>query len=125
MSKLAAQKPHIRRATDYENALGSKCSQQNKLDSPFSSDYIYLCAYLVCRGHQIVNTFTGDGNRTFFRFQDSELLRAAVSDFMCGGEVGARDYSLALLRLKKLIPDNSTLGRRGHALVQTFGQQQK
>jgi len=75
----------------------------------FSTDHLYLAAYLVCTGHQITGTEPGNHNRILFTFIDSAELRSAASDFLSGGQVDARRFSFTILRLKKLIPRYTTM----------------
>ena len=68
----------------------------------FRTDHLYLAAHLSLRGHEILRT-DDDGNHTFFVFDRNEALDRDVTDFHAGGSVPARNYALALLRVKKLI----------------------
>ena len=73
---------------------------------PFSTDHLYLAAFLVCHGHGVVRTVPGIANRIHFVFEDSPGLRSKAADFMAGGKVDARQFSFALLKLKKTLPRN-------------------
>jgi hypothetical protein len=68
----------------------------------FSTDHIYLCAFLVCGGHRIVAA-SHDGKRVSFEFLDTPQLNADVSGFMAGAVVPARRFSFEVLRLKRII----------------------
>jgi hypothetical protein len=68
----------------------------------FSSDHLYLCAFLICIGHPIVAT-SHDGRRVSFEFLDTPQLNADVSGFMAGAAVPARQFSFEVLRLKRMI----------------------
>jgi hypothetical protein len=68
----------------------------------YSTDHIYLCAFLVCVGHRIVAA-SHDGRRVSFEFPDTPQLNADVSGFMAGAAVPARRFSFEVLRLKRMI----------------------
>jgi hypothetical protein len=68
----------------------------------YSTDHIYLCAFLVCVGHRIVAA-SHDGRRVSFEFSDTPQLNADVSGFMAGAVVPARRFSFEVLRLKRMI----------------------
>jgi hypothetical protein len=68
----------------------------------FSTDHIYLCAFLICVGHSIVTT-SHTGRRVSFEFLNTTQLNAAVSGFMAGAVVPARQFSFEVLRLKRMI----------------------
>jgi Domain of unknown function (DUF5659) len=55
----------------------------------FSSDHLYLAAYLICCGHPIVRSEKQLNGRVQFSFQDSAELRSATADFLSGGHVEA------------------------------------
>lgn len=70
----------------------------------FQTDHLYLAAFLVCRGYQVVSVLAGVGNRFRFAFSDSTAVRNSVGEFMSGGLVDARQFSFELLKLKRRIP---------------------
>jgi hypothetical protein len=69
----------------------------------FATDHLYLAAYLTCSGHEIVGT-SSMGGRVSFEFTQTPELSAHVANFMSGALVPARQFSFALLKLKRLIP---------------------
>ena len=68
----------------------------------YSTDHIYVAAYLVCRGHEVVGT-RGNGSRVSFIFNQSPQLSAAVASFLADGVIPARHFSFELLKLKRMI----------------------
>jgi hypothetical protein len=68
----------------------------------FSSDHIYLVAFLVCSGKKIIGT-TQAGGRTAFLFEKTPELSADVAGFMAGAVVPARQFSFELLKLKRTL----------------------
>jgi hypothetical protein len=68
----------------------------------FSTDHIYLCAFLICVGHSIVTT-SHTGRRVSFEFLNTPQLNADVSGFMAGAVVPARQFSFEVLKLKRMI----------------------
>jgi hypothetical protein len=75
----------------------------------FATDHLYLAAYLICHGHEVAGFAVGDTSNTTrvqFLFTDSPGLRSTAADFMAGGKVDARQFSFALLKLKKSFPRN-------------------
>ena len=68
----------------------------------YSTDHLYVAAYLVCSGHDIVGT-RRDGSRVAFIFQQSPQLAAAVASYLADGVIPARHFSFALLKLKRTI----------------------
>jgi hypothetical protein len=73
---------------------------------PFSTDHLYLAAFLVCHGYGVLCSAIGTTNRVQFVFEDSPELRSTAANFMAGGKVDARQFSFALLKLKKNLPRN-------------------
>lgn len=73
----------------------------NPLSPTFSTDHLYLSAYLVCRGYELEKTKDGDDGRVQFLFADSVSLRSAAAEFLSGGTVNARQFSFEVLKLKK------------------------
>jgi hypothetical protein len=125
MSKIRIRDPQTQAASKTPLRPSTERLDHGQRESHFSSDHLYLCAFLLCRDHQLIGTSVGEGNRIFFAFEDSGPLRVSVSEFMCGGEIAARQYSLALLQLKKLISSSPTFRRNSNAMVQTSFKQQK
>ena len=73
-------------------------------DNPtYSTDHLYLAAYLTCSGHDIVGTSSA-GSRVSFEFAQTPELSAEVANFMSGALVPARKFSFEVLKLKRLIP---------------------
>lgn len=70
----------------------------------FSTDHLYLAAFLICRDHDLIDTAIAETGRVRFLFDDSATLRSAVADFMAGATVDARQFSFTLLKLKKSLP---------------------
>jgi hypothetical protein len=68
----------------------------------FSTDHLYLCAYLICLGHVFVAT-SHVGKRVCFEFADTPELNADVTRFMAGAAIPARQFSFEVLRLKRMI----------------------
>jgi hypothetical protein len=68
----------------------------------FSTDHIYLCAFLLCIGHRIVAA-SHDGRRVAFEFRDTPQLDADVANFMAGASVPARQFSFEVLKLKRIV----------------------
>jgi hypothetical protein len=81
-----------------------KSLKENHSNKPFSTDHLYLAAYLICQGHQVTGTNTNGSGRIQFQFTDSPNFRSAVADFLSGGQVDARQFSFTVLRLKKYFP---------------------
>jgi hypothetical protein len=88
----------------------------------FQTDHIYLAAFLISHGHDLVEVVGGEGGRLRFGFEDSSCVRSCAGDFMSGGLVEARKFSFELLKLKKLIPrqviGTQTNRRARHAAFQ-------
>ena len=73
------------------------------MDRPtFSTDHLYLCAFLLCSGHPLVAT-SDVGRRVGFEFADTPELNADVARFMADAAIPARRFSFELLKLKRLI----------------------
>jgi hypothetical protein len=70
-------------------------------ENPFSTDHLYLAAYLVCRGHSVASTKPTERGRISFLFSGTNEVRSAAADFMGGGQVEARQFAFTILRLKK------------------------
>jgi len=73
----------------------------------FETDHLYLAAFLVCHGHQLVRFQPGATGRVDFQFTDSGATRSCVADFMAGGQVNARQFAFTLRRLKKSFPNKT------------------
>jgi hypothetical protein len=69
----------------------------------FATDHLYLAAFLVCAGQEIVGT-SSVGGRVSFEFTQTPQLSAAVANFMAGALVPARKFSFEVLKLKRLFP---------------------
>ena len=70
---------------------------------PYSTQHLYLAAYLTCAGHEIIGT-SSVGGRVSFEFTQTPQLSNAVANFMSDAMVPARQFSFELLKLKRLIP---------------------
>ena len=68
----------------------------------YSTDHIYVAAYLVCRGHEVVGT-RSNGSRLSFTFNNSAQLSSDVASFLAGGLIPARHFSFELLKLKRML----------------------
>ena len=68
----------------------------------FSSDHIYLCAYLTCSGHNIIGSSRENG-RIAFEFSKTQCLLSDVARFMSGAEIPARQFSFELLKIKRML----------------------
>jgi hypothetical protein len=78
-------------------------SNGNGKSGKFKSDHIYLVAYLMLRGHEVIST-ERPGRFTVFNFKRTSDLDADVADFHAGGLVPAKDYVMEVLRVKRFIP---------------------
>lgn len=91
----------------------------------FQTDHLYLAAFLVCQGHELVSLMANEGGRFHFAFSDSPEVRSSAGDYMAGGLVEARQFAFELLKLKRQIPrhwDVHEVRRAGHGTVQNrFG----
>jgi hypothetical protein len=76
--------------------------EQIQQGSIFTSDHLYVVAYLICCGHQIIGTWRR-GQRISFQFSNTPALCADVAGYMADGVVPARKFSLELLRLKRTL----------------------
>lgn len=68
----------------------------------FSSDHLYIVAFLVCMGREIIGT-TRHGGRVKFEFKETPELNADVARFMGGAAVPARKFCFELLKLKRTL----------------------
>ena len=68
----------------------------------YSTDHLYVAAFLVCSGHDVVGTRM-QGSRVSFVFQQSPELLAAVASFLADGMIPARHFSFQLLKLKRML----------------------
>ena len=75
---------------------------QARQESTFASDHLYVVAYLICAGHNIVGT-SRHGERVSFEFPGTPELLADVARFMAGATVPARQFSFELLKLKRML----------------------
>ncbi len=70
----------------------------------YSTDHLYLAAFLICQGHPLAGTDQESSGRVRFLFENSQELRSDAANFLAGGQVDARQFSFTLLRLKKCFP---------------------
>jgi hypothetical protein len=70
--------------------------------SIFSSQHLYLVAFLVCAGHGIAD-IVRNGRRVSFEFAQTPELLTDVAGFMSGASVPARQFSFELLKLKRML----------------------
>ena len=68
----------------------------------YSTDHLYVAAFLVCSGHDVVGTRM-QGSRVSFVFQQSPELLAVVASFLAGGVIPARHFSFEPLKLKRML----------------------
>jgi hypothetical protein len=66
----------------------------------FSSDHIYIVAFLVCLGHKVIGA-SRHGGRVSFEFWETPTVNADVARFMAGAAVPARQFCFELLKLKR------------------------
>jgi len=71
---------------------------------PYETDHIYLAAFLLCQGLELLGTHIDQRGRVRFLFVDSPELHSATATFLADGAVGARQFTFTLLKLKKNIP---------------------
>ncbi len=79
----------------------------------FATDHLYLAAFLVCSGQEIIGTSSA-GGRVSFEFTQAPQLSIAVANFMSGALVPARQFSFELLKLKRLIPRQAHIVKKGY-----------
>jgi hypothetical protein len=75
--------------------------------SIFSSQHLYLIAFLVCAGHRITDVVR-NGRRVSFEFVQTPELLTDVAGFMSGASVPARQFSFELLKLKRMLNGGQT-----------------
>ena len=68
----------------------------------YLTDHLYVAAFLVCSGHEVIGT-QNNGRRTSFIFKQSAQLSADVASFLADGVVPARHFSFELLKLKRTL----------------------
>jgi hypothetical protein len=68
----------------------------------FSSNHLYLVAFLLCSGQRLHRAERARG-RTVFEFRKTPELLAAVADFMSGASIPARKFSFEILKLKRVV----------------------
>ena len=73
-------------------------------DPRYETDHLYLAAFLLCRGLELLGTQTDGAGRVRFLFANSVEVHSAAANFLAGGAVEARQFSFTLLKLKKSIP---------------------
>lgn len=71
-------------------------------ESIFTSDHLYVVAFLICCGHPIIGTWRR-GARTSFQFANTPALCADVASYMADAVVPARKFSFELLKLKRML----------------------
>ena len=89
----------------------------------FDTDHLYLAAFLLCHGHELVAVVAGEGGRFRFGFPNTSGVRSSAGDFMAGGLVNARQFSFELLKLKRQIPrqtDTSKMRKIENAFHASF-----
>lgn len=86
------------RAGRIEDVKSMNHNEQNT----FSSDHLYLVAFLVCSGQRLLHA-ERDRGRTVFEFSKTPELLAAVADFMSGASIPARKFSFEILKLKRVV----------------------
>ena len=93
--------------------------------SIFSSQHLYLVAFLVCAGHGITDTVR-NGRRVSFEFSQTPELLTDVAGFMSGASVPARQFSFELLKLKRMLNGGQnqmdTLNKNDNTYVAREGQ---
>ncbi len=75
--------------------------------STFSSQHLYLVAFLVCAGHDITD-LVRNGRRVSFEFAQTPELLTDVAGFMSGALIPARQFSFELLKLKRMLNGGQT-----------------
>ncbi len=98
-----------------------------KNSSPtFSSQHLYLVAFLVCAGHGVTN-IVRNGRRVSFEFAQTTELPTDVAGFMSGALIPARQFSFELLKLKRMLNGGQsqmdTLKNNENTYVAREGQQ--
>jgi hypothetical protein len=73
----------------------------------FQTDHIYLAAFLICHGHELVSVLAGERGLFRFGFPDTSGVRSSAGEYMAGGLVDARQFAFELLKLKRRIPRHS------------------
>jgi hypothetical protein len=73
--------------------------------APYQTDDLYLAAFLLCHGLDLLGTHVDQVGRVRFLFSDSanNKLHSATASFLADGEVRARQFMLTVLKLKKNI----------------------
>jgi hypothetical protein len=84
----------------------------------YLTDHLYLAAFLVCSGQEILGTSPA-GSRISFEFTQTPELSAHVANFMSGALVPARQFSFEVLKLKRLIPRQTLKRDCTHAIEET------
>jgi hypothetical protein len=78
----------------------------DQMTPTFSSDHLYVVAFLLCFGHQITS-ISRCGTRVAFHFTETTELTSDLARFMSGGSVPARQYAFEVLKLKRMIHENN------------------
>jgi hypothetical protein len=79
------------------------CEKINLPVAPYQTDDLYLAAFLLCHGLDLLGTHVDQVGRVRFLFSDSAKLLSATASFLADGEVRARQFMLTVLKLKKNI----------------------
>lgn len=91
----------------------------------FSSQHLYLVAFLVCAGHDVTN-IVRNGRRVSFEFVQTPELLTDVAGFMSDAVTPARQFSFTLLRLKRMLnggqSEMDTLNKNAHTYIAREGQ---
>jgi hypothetical protein len=81
-----------------------RTAEQLSRTKPFSTDHFYLAGFLSCRGHEVIGTEPGSNGRVNFLFQNTCEVQSAAAEFLSGGQVEARQFAFAILKMKKFLP---------------------
>ncbi len=76
----------------------------------YSTDHLYVAAFLVCSGHSVIGTQRND-SRVSFVFNNSPELAADVASFLADGVIPARHFSFELLKLKRMLHGGQYVSR--------------
>jgi hypothetical protein len=78
----------------------------------YVTDHIYVTAFLICSGHDVVDT-RSEGTRVSFVFHNSAQLSADVASFLADGVIPARHFTFQLLKLKRMLHGGEYMNRSG------------
>jgi len=89
---------------EVETREAPSCDALHRIDEKqyFSSDHIYLVAFLICSGNKIIGK-SQTGSRTAFVFEKTPELSGNVAAFMANAAVPARQFCFELLKLKRTL----------------------